>query len=43
MAALAVKASSALTKSCGCGGDRCGCRRNNLVFPGDTGLCTFFP
>ncbi|KAH6774685.1 HTH-type transcriptional regulator [Perilla frutescens var. hirtella] len=36
MAALAVKASSALTKS-GCG-DKCGCRRNILVFPGENDL-----
>ncbi|CAA0840895.1 Unknown protein [Striga hermonthica] len=38
MAALAVKASSALTRSAGCGGERCGCRRNMLVFPGDGGV-----
>ncbi|KAL3649388.1 hypothetical protein CASFOL_005791 [Castilleja foliolosa] len=39
MAALAVKASSALTKSGGgCGGEKCGCRRNILVFPADTGM-----
>ncbi|KAH6791313.1 HTH-type transcriptional regulator [Perilla frutescens var. frutescens] len=36
MAALAVKASSALTKS-GCG-DKCGCRRNILVFPSENDL-----
>lgn len=36
MAALAVKASSALTKS-GCS-DKCGCRRSILVFPGDNDL-----
>ncbi|KAL0343589.1 UNVERIFIED_CONTAM: hypothetical protein Sangu_1246300 [Sesamum angustifolium] len=35
MAALAVKASSALTKSGGNCGDKCGCRRNILVFPGE--------
>ncbi|KAL0450256.1 UNVERIFIED_CONTAM: hypothetical protein Slati_1582000 [Sesamum latifolium] len=38
MAALAVKASSALTKSGGNCGDKCGCRRNILVFPGETGV-----
>lgn len=38
MAALAVKASSALTKSGGSCGDKCGCRRNILVFPGDNGV-----
>ncbi|GFP93385.1 hypothetical protein PHJA_001482900 [Phtheirospermum japonicum] len=37
MASLAVKASSALTKSGGCGGENCVCRRNNLVFPRDNG------
>ncbi|KAL6553111.1 hypothetical protein OROGR_006953 [Orobanche gracilis] len=35
MAALAVKASSALTKS---GGEKCGCRRNILVFPADNSV-----
>ncbi|KAK4416266.1 hypothetical protein Salat_2452100 [Sesamum alatum] len=38
MAALAVKASSALTKSGGSCGDKCGCRRNILVFPGENGV-----
>ncbi|XP_057769975.1 uncharacterized protein LOC130989854 [Salvia miltiorrhiza] len=38
MAALAVKASSALTKSGGGCGDKCGCRRNILVFPGENDL-----
>ncbi|KAG8384500.1 hypothetical protein BUALT_Bualt04G0124400 [Buddleja alternifolia] len=39
MAALAVKASSALTKSGGTNcGEKCGCRRNILVFPGDAGV-----
>ncbi|PIN21510.1 hypothetical protein CDL12_05780 [Handroanthus impetiginosus] len=38
MAALAVKASSALTKSGGSCGEKCGCRRNILLFPGDNGL-----
>ncbi|KAI3452099.1 hypothetical protein Pfo_008764 [Paulownia fortunei] len=37
MAALAVKASSALTKSGGNCGEKCGCRRNILVFPGEYG------
>ncbi|KAL8044363.1 hypothetical protein ABFX02_08G041800 [Erythranthe guttata] len=39
MAALAVKASSALTKSSGgnCG-EKCGCRRNILVFPAESDL-----
>ncbi|KAL6572882.1 hypothetical protein OROHE_002358 [Orobanche hederae] len=35
MAALAVKASSALTKS---GAEKCGCRRNILVFPADNSV-----
>ncbi|KAG6408186.1 hypothetical protein SASPL_131190 [Salvia splendens] len=35
MAALAVKASSALSKS---GGEKCGCRRNILVFTGENDL-----
>lgn len=38
MAALAVKASSALNKSGGGCGDKCGCRRNILVFPGENDM-----
>lgn len=38
MAALAVKASSALTKSAAGCGDKCGCRRNILVFPSESGI-----
>ncbi|GFP87984.1 hypothetical protein PHJA_000942100 [Phtheirospermum japonicum] len=38
MVALAVKASSALTKSGGCGDEKCVCRWNNLVFPEDSGM-----
>lgn len=38
MAALAVKASSALAKSGGGCGEKCGCRRNILVFPAENGL-----
>ncbi|GFQ03857.1 hypothetical protein PHJA_002529500 [Phtheirospermum japonicum] len=38
MAALAVKASSAVTKSGDCGGEKCVSRWNNLVFPGDSGM-----
>ncbi|GFP85788.1 hypothetical protein PHJA_000722500 [Phtheirospermum japonicum] len=38
MATLAVKASSAITKSGDCGGEKCICSWNNLVFPGDSGM-----